>query len=141
MGKTGSLSPISIRCSVTMVSMAPTTTDQNILRKTGLSKDFFLPQNELFFHNTRKILCLIHSVTAKSCKLNLLSSKRHTDMTSAQSDQCSLIACLIEGFFVRWLELSLVLLNPDISCFCKQCRSRCGSALFAIYYVNIYQGI
>ena len=84
---------------------------------------FFYPKMN-FFHNTRKILCLIHSVTAKSCKLNLLSSKRHRDMASAQSDQCSLVAQVIEGFFVRWLELTLALLNPDISCFCKQCRSR-----------------
>ena len=41
-------------------------------------------------------------------------------------------------------ELTLVLLNPDISCFCKQCRSRSvgfwfGSALFAFKYVNLYQ--
>ena len=39
--------------------------------------------------------------------------------------------------------LTLVLLNPDIPCLCKQCRSRCeeanwsGSALFAIKYVNL----
>ena len=55
--------------SATKVSMAPTTPDQNILRKTGISnkkqnktkkkkkkkkkkKQRFLPQNEVFFHNT-----------------------------------------------------------------------------------------
>ena len=47
--------------------------------------------------------------------------------------------------------LTLVLLNPVMSCLCKQCRSRSvgfwsseeasrsGSALFAIKYVNLYQ--
>ena len=44
--------------------------------------------------------------------------------------------------------LTLVLLNPDIPCLCKQCRSRSvgfwrsnwsGSALFVIQYVNLYQ--
>ena len=40
--------------------------------------------------------------------------------------------------------LTLVLLNPDIHCLCKQCRFRSvalesGSALFAIQYVNLYQ--
>ena len=36
-------------------------------------------------------------------------------------------------------QLTLVLLNPDIPCIGKQCRSRSGSALFAIKYVNLYQ--
>ena len=42
-------------------------------------------------------------------------------------------------------NLTLVLLNPDIpdmSCLCKQCRSRSvgfTSAMFAIKYVNLYQ--
>ena len=31
--------------------------------------------------------------------------------------------------------LTLVLLNPDMSCLCKQCRS----ALFATRYINLYQ--
>ena len=44
--------------------------------------------------------------------------------------------------------LTLVKLNPDIPCLCKQCRSRSvgpeeanwsGSALFVIQYVNLYQ--
>ena len=44
--------------------------------------------------------------------------------------------------------LILVLLNPDIPCLCKQCRSRSvgfkeahwsGSALFAIHCMNLYQ--
>ena len=40
--------------------------------------------------------------------------------------------------------LTLVLLNPDMHCFCKQCWSRSvgfwsGSALFAIKYVTLYQ--
>ena len=36
-------------------------------------------------------------------------------------------------------NLTLVLLNPDMSCLCKQCISRSGSALFAIKYVDLYQ--
>ena len=40
--------------------------------------------------------------------------------------------------------LTLVLLNPDMPCLCKQCRFRSvgffsGSALFAIQYWNLYQ--
>ena len=44
-----------------------------------------------------------------------------------------------------YYNLTLVLLNPDIPCLCKQCRARSvgsnwsGSALFVIYYVNLYQ--
>ena len=44
------------------------------------------------------------------------------------------------------LLLTVVLLNPDMSCLCKQCRSRSvgeanwsGSALFVIQNVNLYQ--
>ena len=45
-------------------------------------------------------------------------------------------------------KLTLVQLNPDMSCLCKQCISRSvgfwstnwsGSALFAIKYVNLHQ--
>ena len=40
-------------------------------------------------------------------------------------------------------HVNLVLLNPDMPCLCKQCRSRSeanwsGSALFVIQYVNLY---
>ena len=50
------------------------------------------------------------------------------------------------------ISLTLVLLNPDMPCLCKQCRSISvgfwrshseanwyGSALFAVHYVNSYQ--
>ena len=36
-------------------------------------------------------------------------------------------------------QLTLVLLNPNIPCLCKQCRSRSGSALFAFKYVHLHQ--
>ena len=55
-------------------------------------------------------------------------------------------------FFVtfqwKYSRLTLVLLNPDIPCLCKQCRSRSvgfwrsqliWTALFVILYVNLYQ--
>ena len=57
--------------------------------------------------------------------------------------------CLLNvGIYTPTLLLTLVLLNPDIPCLCKQCRSRSvgfkeanlsGSTLFAIQYVNLYQ--
>ena len=48
---------------------------------------------------------------------------------------------------IRYSSLTLVLLNPDMPCICKQCRSRSvcfwsqlsGSALFAFQYVNLHQ--
>ena len=84
-------------CSPTKVSMAPTTPDQKILRKTGISKKQktkkkqkkkkkrFLSQNEVFFFFSkyRKNSLFNEKNTlshTKSCKLNLHSSKRHTDM-------------------------------------------------------------
>ena len=39
---------------------------------------------------------------------------------------------------VFYTLLTFVLLNQDIPCFCKQCRSRSGFALFVIQYVNLY---
>ena len=47
-------------------------------------------------------------------------------------------------FYPDCQTLTLVLLNLDTSCFCKQCRSRSeanwsGSALFAIKHVNLKQ--
>ena len=52
-------------------------------KKTGISKKRFLSQNEVFFSQYRKNSLFnennILSHT-KSCKLNLPSSKRHTDM-------------------------------------------------------------
>ena len=96
MNKTGNLSPISISSttySATKVSMAPTTPEQKILRKTGMSKkqnkrkqtkkktNEFYPKMKVF-HNTGKILYLMKTILChtQSCKLNLHSSKRHTDM-------------------------------------------------------------
>ena len=47
------------------------------------------------------------------------------------------------SIFQQFLDrLTLVLLNPDMSFLCKQCRSRSvgfWTALFAIKYVNLYQ--
>ena len=49
-------------CSATNVSMAPTMPDQRILRKTVISKiTIFYPKMK-FFHNTRKILCLMKTI-------------------------------------------------------------------------------
>ena len=50
-------------------------------------------------------------------------------------------------YWVTIFTVTLVLLNPAIPCFCKQCRSRSvgleanwsGSALFAIQYMNLCQ--
>ena len=103
MDKTGSLSPISISstCSqhvqLQKMSMAPTTSDQKILRKTGISKKQknthtkkkkkkkkkrFLPQNQSFSQYRKNSLSNENNTPShtKSCKLNLHSSKRHTDM-------------------------------------------------------------
>ena len=45
---------------------------------------------------------------------------------------------------IMFLVLTFVLLNPDMPCLCKQCRSRSvgqlsGSALFVIKFENLYQ--
>ena len=87
-------------CSATKMSMAPTTPDQKILRKNGnfqkkkkkkkkKKKDFY-PKMKLlfFFQNTGKILCLMKTILyhTQSCKLNLYSSKRHTDMARKETN-------------------------------------------------------
>ena len=67
--------------------------------------------------------------------------------------QSPIILCFAQWYFYVWhcsyfsleqvffliFSLTLVLLNPDIPCLGKQCRSRSGSSLFAIQYVNLYQ--
>ena len=69
-------------CSATKVSMAPSTLDLKILRKTGISKkNRFLHQNEVCSKYRKKSLFNENNTLShtKSCKLNLHSSKRHTD--------------------------------------------------------------
>ena len=69
---------------------------------------------------------------------------------SVDLDQISKKKCDIEKkkLHDRYCYNTLVLLNPDMSCLCKQCRSRSvgfleanwsGSTLFAIQYLNFYQ--
>ena len=57
------------------------------------------------------------------CMVNLEFLKVHT------------IYVIILDVFLCNCFLTLVMLNPDIPCLCKQC----SSALFANQYVNLYQ--
>ena len=105
----------------------------------------FLSVAMIYIHNSEKFSRKSHNYRAWLANHASRKSKQtmmentHTSLNEINSTCLITIVCLS---FITVVCLTLVLLNPDIPCLCKQCRSRSvgfwsGSALFAIKYVNL----
>ena len=80
------------------------------------------------------IHCLLRPVCPNLRVITVISKKENRWNSTNLKVMSPLITKIL---LIR--KLTLVLLNPDMSCLCKQFISRSGSALFVIKFMNLYQ--
>ena len=84
---------------------------KNIFMSVLKTGDLLSKSIGIIFSNNEKNICCGYSAEA---------SQRH----SIEYSQLGVLWRTDETLFVKLIILTLVLLNPDMTCLCKQCRSR-----------------
>ena len=105
----------------------------------------FNQRRRKYWHDYYSTTCTFKQVREyKLTRHPAFGNRTVQNVVVAESTQCKPVK--LYSWSYSGINLTLALLNPDMSCLCKKCRSRSvgleanwsGSALFAFKYVNLY---